>query len=200
MNKAPLLQATQWTLLTTVGLAGGMVAGLVAGKPIGKMVGAMLVTAIVTSIVGAVLGGMQAVWLRRLLVRPILWIAATTGGAGIGLAVGVVVIEQVGILLTGQRPNVVHLSSSARALSFFALGLVAGAALGAAQWFVLRRPRWIATSALGLAVAFAAGSLFVDLALGGIASPAGVVTFVILSGMLFGAATSWPLVEKKSGG
>src|SRR5437764_4446360 len=100
-----VISATQWTLLTTLGLAGGMLTALVVGKPIGKIVGAMLVTAILTSLVGAVLGGLQAVWLRRMLARPIWWIAATTGGVGIGLAAGIVLVEQLGTLLSGQRPN-----------------------------------------------------------------------------------------------
>jgi hypothetical protein len=191
-----VISATQWTLLTTVGLAGGMLTALVVGKPIGKIVGPMLVTAVVTAIVGAVLGSLQSVWLRRMPARPIWWIAATTGGVGIGLASGVVLVEQVGTLLTGQRPNVVHLSTTGRALSFFAVGLVTGAFLGAAQWLVLRVPHWTVVSALGMASAFAAGSLVVDAALGGIGSPAGVITFVVISGVLFGACTSWPLLKK----
>src|SRR5438309_2521412 len=136
MNK--ISEATQWTLLTMIGLAGGIVTALVLGKPIGKIVRAMLVTAIVTSLVGAILGGFQAIWLRRLLARPLWWIAATTGGVGIGLALSVVAVEQTGILITGQRPNVAHLSASGRALSFFAVGLITGIILCAAQWIVLR--------------------------------------------------------------
>jgi len=198
--RAPILQAGQWTLVTTIGLAAGLVTALAVGKPVGKIVGAMLVTAIVTSLVGAILGGMQAVWLRRRLARPIWWIAATTGGTGIGLALGVIAIEQAGILITGQRPNVMHLSSPARALSFFILGIITGTILGLAQWLVLRGQdrrvrRWIPTSALGLAVAFAAGSLLVDASLGGIGSTAGLIVFVVLSGVFFGIATSRPLLK-----
>jgi hypothetical protein len=198
MNR--ISEAAQWTILTTIGLAAGMVTALIVGKPIGKIVGAMLVTGIVTSLVGAVLGGMQAVWLRRLLARPVWWIAATTGGVGIGLALGVVAIEQTGILITGQRPNVAHLTAPARALSFFALGLVTGIILGIAQRMVVRVPHWIATSGLGLALAFTLASLFVDVAFGGISSAAGLITFVVMSGLLFGAATSVPLVKKRAAG
>ena len=75
-----VISATQWTLLTTLGLAGGMLTALVVGKPIGKIVGAMLVTAILTSLVGAVLGGryfetqlrevdLQQTPLRRIVIR-----------------------------------------------------------------------------------------------------------------------------------
>ena len=196
MNK--ITEATQWTLLTTFGLASGIITALLVGKPIGRIVGAMLVTAIVTSLVGAILGGFQAIWLRRVLARPAWWIAATTGCVGIGLALGVVAVEQTGILITGQRPNVAHLSISGRALSFFALGLIAGLVLGAAQWIVVRARLWIVMTAGGLAAAFAIASLLTDALFGGIASAAGLVAFVLLSGFLFGALTSWPLLKKRA--
>jgi hypothetical protein len=191
-------EAAQWTLLTTAGLGGGILTALLVGKPIGKIVGAMLVTAILTALVGAVLGGMQAVWLRRLVARPVRWIAATTGGVGIGLALGVVAIEQTGIFITGERPHVLQLSSPMRALSFLALGVITGLALGIAQWLVLHVRHWVITSAAGLAVAFTAASLLVDASLGGIASPAGLIAFVVISGALFGAATSLPLLKKRA--
>ena len=62
---------------------------------------------------------MQAVWLRRLVARPIRWITATTGGVGVGLA-----------------------------------------------------------------LAFATASLLVDASLGGLASPGGLIAFVLISGIL----------------
>jgi hypothetical protein len=133
-----------------------------------------------------------------LLARPIWWIAATTDGIGIGLALGVVTVEQTGILITGQRPNIVHLGVPMRALSFFVVGLLTGATVGLAQWLVLRVRKWILTSALGLALAFSTGSLLVDAVLGGIASPAGLITFVVMSGIVFGAVTSWPLLKQRA--
>jgi len=200
INKTPLIQASQWIFLTTIGLGAGIVTALVVGKPIGRIVGAMLVTAIVTSLVGAVLGSMQVVWLRRLPVRPIWWIAATTAGVGIGLAVGVVTIEQAGTLIAGHRPNVMQLSPPLRALSLLILGLVTGAAMGVSQWLVFRLPKWIATSSIGLGLAFAAGSVLVDTTVGGIGSPAGLITFVVLSGIFFGAATSRLLLKIRAAG
>jgi hypothetical protein len=104
-----------------------------------------------------------------------------------------VMIEQTGIFLTGQRPNVARLSPSVRALSFVLLGLVAGAVLGLAQWYVLRVKHWIGNSAIALAVAFAASSLLVDALLGGLRSGSGAIVFVLASGAMFGALTSWPL-------
>jgi hypothetical protein len=182
-----------WTSLTTAGLAGGLVLGILVGMPLGRLLGAMIVTAVVTGLVGAVLGTMQSLYLRRLHVKAMWWIAATVLGTGVGLALGVVIIEQTGILLTGQRPNVARLSPSMRALSFVVLGLVAGAILGFAQWVVLRAKHWVLNSAIALAIAFAASSLLVDASLGGIASAAGAIVFVLASGVLFGALTSWPL-------
>jgi hypothetical protein len=183
----------QWILLTTIGLAGGLLVGLLIGMPLGKIVGAMLITAITTCLVGAVMGSMQAVCLRRLLARPIWWIVATTIGTGVGLALGVVALEQTVILVTGQRPNVAQLSSPARAVSFVVLGFVAGLALGIAQSLVFRIRYWIPTSAFALTMAFALSSLLVDASGLRIASVAGLTIFVIASGLSFGTFTSWPL-------
>ena len=190
----------KWTLLTTVGLAGGIVAGLLIGQSLGQFVGAMIVTAVTTLLVGGVLGGMQAVYLRQLAVRPVWWIAATIVGLGVGLAVGVVVIEQVGTLMLGHRPNVAQLTPMWRAISFLVLGLVSGSFLGISQAIVLRRQspgirRWVPTTALALAVAFTASSLLVEV-VGGIRSPVGLITFVIASGLAFGAFTSRPLLAR----
>jgi len=193
-----MFNTAKWTLLTTIGLAGGIVAALLVGKPLDQLVGAMVVTAILTCLVGAVLGGMQAVYLRQLLARPIWWVVATVAGVGIGLAVGVVLIEQVGTLISGHRPHIVRVTPALRALSFAVLGLISGMILGFSQWLVLRRQRptiqrWIPTTAFALALAFPASSLIVDAFAGGIASPVGLITFVLASGLAFGALTSRPL-------
>src|SRR5262249_44535831 len=98
--------AVRWTVLTTAGLAGGLIAGLLVGMPLGRLVNAMIVTASVTCVVGGVLGSFQAAGLRRLLTKPLWWIAATIVGLGIGLALGVATVEQAGILLTGNRDRI----------------------------------------------------------------------------------------------
>lgn len=188
----------QWTLLTTLGLAGGLVAGVLLGMPLGQIANAMVVTAAVTCLVGGVLGSSQAVGLRRRLRNPFWWILATIIGVGFGLAAGVVVVEQVGILTTGSRPNIAQLNTVMRASSFVAVGFIAGTFLGIAQWLVLRiqMPQvkyWVLASGLALAVAFSASSLLVDLAGFRIASASGGVMFVLLSGVTFGIMTSWPL-------
>lgn len=153
------MRVAKWTTLTTVGLAGGLIAGLLIGMPLGEIVNAMIVTAAVTCTVGGVLGGVQAIGLRRTLRKPLWWIVATIAGIGLGLALGVVIVEQVGILATGSRPNIARIGAAMRALSFVTVGLVAGTILGVAQWLVLRAQAagvryWVPASGLGLAMAF----------------------------------------------
>lgn len=188
--------AIRWSLLTMAGLAAGILAALLLGDPIGAVVGMILVTPALTLLVGAVLGAGQWLDLRRRVVRAWPWIPATCFGMGIGLAVGVVVVEQVGNSIAGQQINIVRLGIGARALSLAVVGLVTGLSVGAAQWLaVLRRhgspaARWIAASAAALGIAFPAAGLIVDLLLGGLASPAGVVSLVLLAGFFFGAGTA----------
>lgn len=189
---------TKWTLLTTVGLAGGLVAGLFFGMPIGEIANAMIATAFVTCAVGSVLGTVQAMGLRKMLRQPLWWIAATTIGIGIGLAAAVVIVEQIGILVTGSRPNVAHLSSLWRAFSFIAIGLVCGTFLGFSQWLVLRiqMPQvkhWVPATSLALAIAFSASSILVDLTGSQLFSAAGAMMFLLCAGASFGFLTSWPL-------
>lgn len=192
------VSAAEWTLLTTVGLAAGLVGGLFVGMSLGQIVNAMVVTAAVTCAVGGGLGAFQAFGLRRRITHPVAWIVAAVVGIGAGLAVGVVAVEQTGILLTGQRPNFAHLSAAIRALSFVTIGLVAGAAAGACQWLVLRRDaptvrNWIPATCIGLAAAFGASSLLVDVAGLRIASAPGFAAFIIASGIAFGCFTARPL-------
>jgi hypothetical protein len=189
---------TKWTLLTTLGLAGGLVAGVLLGMPVGQIANAMIATAFVTCVVGGVLGTVQAMGLRKMLRRPVWWIAATTVGIGIGLATGVVIVEQIGIRMTGNRLNVAHLSSLSRAVSFIAIGLVCGTFLGIFQWLVLRvqMPQvrhWVPCTAIALAIAFSGSSILVDLTGTRIFSAAGALVFLLGAGAAFGFLTSRPL-------
>ncbi|MGH9316681.1 MAG: hypothetical protein ACRD1P_06215 [Thermoanaerobaculia bacterium] len=160
----------------------------------------MLVTPILTGLVGALLGTSQSLQLRSLLVRPWAWVLATCAGLGIGLAAGVVVVEKGGGFLAGHAVNVVRLSPFHRALSFAVIGLVAGLALGLCQQLVLRRQApavkgWVVTTALALGLAFPVASVLVDSLLSGIASPSGVLGFVLGAGLIFGALTARPLAR-----
>jgi hypothetical protein len=98
------------------------------------------------------------------------------------------------------RHGVEDLSAPMRALSFLALGLVSGTFLGIAQWLVLRRQAsgvkyWVPTIAVALAVAFCMSSLLTDLSGLRSATAPGLVTFVLASGLAFGALSSWPLLR-----
>jgi len=186
-----------WTTLSAVGLTAGVAAALLLGEPVSKAVGMMLVTPILTGLVGASLGTAQLLPLRQLpRVSAGKWVLATTLGLCLGLAAGVVLVEQTGRLLTGGQVHVLQLSMPARALSFAVVGLVSGAWLGLAQGLVLRKSlpglrHWAATSSLALAVGFCLASLLVDAAVGrGLASPVGLLTFLLASGCLYGALTS----------
>jgi len=193
----------KWTLLTTVGLAGGLIVGILLGMPVGEIANAMITTAFVTCVVGTVLGTIQATGLRKMLQRPWWWIAASMISVGVGLAAGVVIVEQIGIFVTGTRLNVAHLGSLSRAISFVAIGLVCGTLLGISQWLVLRAqlPQvkyWIPANAIGLAIAFSSSSILVDLTGTRIFSGAGAITFLLSAGALFGVLTSWPLQRAQS--
>ena len=193
-----VFNAAHWTMLTTSGLAGGLAAGALVGIPLGRLLNAMVVIAVMTGVIGGVLGSFQAAGLRQLLAKPSWWIAATIVGVATGLALGVVVVQEIGKLVTGAPLLVAQLGTAMRAVSFVAVGLIAGTILGAAQWFVLRAQRstvkhWIVVCGAALAVAFCLASLLVDFTGMRYASGIGRFSFLILAGILFGALTSWPL-------
>jgi len=191
-------QSAQWTLLTTLGLAGGLVAGPLLGNPVGRLLNAAIGTALIACIIGGVLGVFQAAGLRRLLAKPGWWIAASVAGAAVGLALGIAVVQEGGALLTGTHPRIAQLGTGMRAVSFVTIGLIAGTVLGLAQWMVLRTQRaavrhWIFASAVALGAAFSLASLIVDLSGVRYASGLGLFSFLMLSGAIFGSLTSWPL-------
>jgi hypothetical protein len=192
----------RWALLTAVGLAAGLTAGLLLGAPIGAVVGMMLVTPAVTAIVGASLGTSQWLALRHRLANARWWIAASAAGLGLGLAAGVVLVEQVGRLVAGHRVNAAMLSPLARAGSLGIVGAVAGLALGAAQGLILRRAggarSWMWTSMLAFGCALAVASLLADFVFGGLMTPLGFATFALASGFLAGLMTASPLLRYTS--
>lgn len=189
--------AARWTILTAAGLAGGLTAGTLVGIPLGRLLDAMIAIAVMIGVIGAVLGAFQAAGLRMVVARPSWWIAATIVGVAAGLALGVVLVQEIGILLTGIPLRIAQLSTAMRAASFVTVGLVAGTVLGVAQWIVLRAQRstvrhWVVVCGAALAVAFCLASLLVDASGLRYASGIGRFAFLIISGILFGAMTSWP--------
>jgi hypothetical protein len=190
-------QQLKWTVLSSIGLTAGVASGLVIGKPLQAVVGMMLVTPILTGLVGTMLGTAQWFPLQnRETVRPLRWIAGTSGGLCVGLAGGVVLLEQAGRLLTGARIHLLQLHPAGQALSLGILGLVSGACLGLAQSLAVRRTarhirQWTLTSAVALSVGFSLASLLVNgVVSGGIASLAGALTFLLAAGILYGGISS----------
>lgn len=187
------MKTVWWTVLTTIGLVAGVSAALVLGEPIERVVGMILVTPVLTALVGATLGAAQWLRLRGVLaVSPLRWVVGTCLGLGAGLAGGVVLLEQVGRLLTGDQVRLLALDPLTRAGSFAVLGAVAGLLLGLGQALALRRraPRgWAVSSAAALGIGFPLSSLLVDALLGGLASPQGLVVFLAGSGLALGAVT-----------
>lgn len=194
----PRFNATRWTFLTMAGLGGGLAAAAAISMLLGRWLSGAVATAMVPATIGVVLGIFQAAGLRRVLAKPWWWIAATVAGAGIGLALGVVIVEEAGALITGTAPRVAQLSAAMRAVSFVVIGLVGGSILGVAQWMVLRAQhaavrRWIVVTGAALAIALCLASLLVDASGVQYASALGRLGFLVLSGVMFGALTSLPL-------
>jgi hypothetical protein len=182
-----------WTILTAGGWAGGLGAGLLLGAPIQVVVGMMLVAPVVTGVAGGVLGTSQWLALRRLRGAG-WWVPASAIGLGVGLTVGVTIVEQLGRWVTGGPVNVARLTSLERAGSFAVIGVVTGLFLGSAQWLVLRRASrhssaWTANTTLAMTIALVAASLVADAAFGSATVPLGFCTFVLLSGCTFGVIT-----------
>lgn len=185
----------RWIVANAAGLAAGLAAALVLGAPLETVVGAMLVTPVLTGIVGAFLGTSQWILLRRRLENARWWIPASAAGLGLGLAGGIVLVEQIGRAVTGGQINVRTLSVPERAASMAVVGLASGLALGAAQWLVLRRHtrlarRWFWASTLAFTVSLCISSLLADLVFGGLTALPGFLGFVLAAGLLAGAITA----------
>ena len=156
-----------WPVLTVLGLLAGLALALPLGVPIFAVLGAMLGTPVVLGIVGVGLGTAQWPVIRRHISSSGWWIVASTLGMAVGLTLGVTLVEQIGRAIVHGPINFRILSVPARAASFGTIGLVAGAALGLAQWLVLRRHAanctlWIRVNALSLAAGLASGSFLAD--------------------------------------
>lgn len=190
----------RWIALSALGLAAGVVIALALEDPIGALVGMVLVTPALTLLAGAILGAVQWIELRRHLELAGRWLLSTALGLGAGLAAGAVLVEVGGELLTGRPMRILQLEPMPRALSFLILGVVSGLCLGFVQRLMLRRTphlpsNWPILSACGLGLGFPAGSLVADTVLSGLASPAGLITLVLVAGAALGSFTARPLTR-----
>ena len=189
----------RWIALSALGLSAGVGVALALEDPIGAVVGMVLVTPALTLLAGGILGAVQWIELRRHLELAGRWLLSTALGLGTGLAAGAVLVEVGGELLTGHPMRILQLEPMPRAVSFLVLGVVSGLCLGFAQRLMLRKallPRnWPILSACGLGLGFPAGSLVADTVLSGLASPAGLITLVLVAGAALGTFTARPLTR-----
>lgn len=190
----------RWIALSALGLSAGVGIALALEDPIGAVVGMVLVTPALTLLAGAILGAAQWIELRRHLELAGRWLVSTALGLGIGLAAGAVLVEVGGELLTGRPMRILQVEPMPRALSFLVLGAVGGLCLGFAQRLMLRQaPRlpsnWPLLSACGLGLGFPVGSVLADTVLSGLASPAGLITLVLVAGTALGIFTARPLTR-----
>lgn len=186
--------ALRWVLLSGLGMGGGLALGLGLAVPIESLVGMMLVTPITLTIAGSVFGTGQ--WLaigcgRRPGAR---WVAASAIGLGVGMTLGIVLVETVGRLITGEQVRLVALSTLGSAAGLALVGLVTGLILGTSQWIALRKvamlqPRWIAYCSFAFALGLPVGSLASELFVGGLRSFQGSSVFLLVAGLTVGGLT-----------
>jgi hypothetical protein len=188
-------QRLQWVALTVLGLVAGLALALPLGIPIFAILGAMAGTPIVLGIVGLSLGTAQWPIIRRHMASSGWWVVASTVGLALGLTVGVVLVEQIGRAIIAGQVNFRMLGVAGRAASFGTIGLVAGAALGLAQWLVLRRHapgcgRWVYINSWSLGVGLACGSLLADIFVAKSGSLASAAILLVIGSAFAGACTA----------
>ena len=191
--------SVRWIALSALGLSAGVGIALALEDPIGAVVGMVLVTPALTLLAGAILGAAQWIELRRHLDLAGRWLLSTALGLGTGLAAGAVLVEVGGELLTGRPMRILQVEPLPRALSFLVLGVVSGLCLGFAQRLMLRKAllpsNWPILSACGLGLGFPVGSLLADTVLSGLATPAGLITLVLVAGAALGTFTARPFAR-----
>jgi hypothetical protein len=153
-------------------------------------------TVLVGMIGGAVLGGSTGIvqWLvlRRHIREAAWWILASIVGGLVGLALGLVLSDEVQPLMAAflgeavqSRPTGPRLLLSS-ALATGTAGAVAGIGLGSAQWLALRRHVrsagwWIVASGLGWMISLSVSAAIVD--------EVGILISLLVAGLASGAAT-----------
>jgi hypothetical protein len=185
----------QWITLTVLGLVAGLALALPLGVPIFAVLGAMAGTPVVLGVVGLSLGTAQWPIIRRYMSSSWWWLIASALGMAVGLTLGVTLVEQIGRALTGGPLNFRMLGVPARAASFGTIGLLGGAAVGLAQWLVLRRQaacrsRWIPINALSLGAGLASGSLLADALMLRSGSLASTAVLLVIGSLVAGVCTA----------
>ncbi len=184
----------RWTVLCGLGLAGGLAVGLGLAAPVEAIVGMMLVTPVTLGLAGSMFGGAQWLALGRNPRFGALWIGASGLGLGVGMTVGIVLVEVLGQALTGEPMRLATLDMLGRLGGLTFVGAFAGLGLGAAQWLALRPAasmarRWILLCVAGFGIGLPAGSLAAEL-VGGLQSPVGFAAFLAVAGLTLGVFTA----------
>ncbi len=192
--------AIRWILLSGVGFAAGLGGGLALGAPIEALVGMMLVTPIVLGIAGCVFGTSQWLAIKGSRRVGVWWVVATTVGMGLGLTIGIVLVETVGRALVGGPVRLFSIGPIGRVLGLAVIGIVAGAAVGTLQRWVLRHfgagvRGWIPVSIVALGLGLPGGALTADLVAGGLGSPWGFGLFLAAAGLVAGLVTARSAVQ-----
>ena len=184
----------RWTVLCGLGLAGGLAVGLGLAAPVEAVVGMMLVTPVILALAGSMFGAAQWLALGRNPGFGASWVATSGIGLGIGMTIGIVLVEMLGQALTGEPMRLQALDMLGRLGGLTFIGAFAGLGLGAAQWLTLRPAapmarRWIVLCVAGFGAGLPAGSLAAEL-VGGLQSPVGFAAFLGVAGLTLGVFTA----------
>ncbi|MEQ1903781.1 MAG: hypothetical protein ABL888_06330 [Pirellulaceae bacterium] len=186
----------RWTLFSCFGLAAGIALALSVADPVEKLVGMMLVTPVVLFVAGIVLGGSQWLAIWRLHRKGFAWIVATGIAVGIGMTLGIVVVEIVGRAITGTQMRLFGGSAITRTISLLVIGLFTGLSVGVSQWVVMRQQlrgsNWILLTTLAFTIGFPSGALAAGLVPGGLLNIMGFGLFVSITGFIVGVVTALP--------
>ncbi|MDE2805371.1 MAG: hypothetical protein OXN18_09535 [Gemmatimonadota bacterium] len=183
----------RWTVLCGLGLASGLAVGLGLAAPVEAVVGMMLVTPVTLALAGSMFGGAQWLALGRS-PRFTSWVGTSGLGLGVGMTVGIVLVEMLGQALTGEPMRLLALDMLGRLGGLSFVGAFAGLGLGTAQWLALRPAapmarRWIVLCVAGFGAGLPAGSLAAEL-VGGLQSPVGFAAFLGVAGLTLGVFTA----------
>lgn len=94
--------AIRWVLFSTMGLGMGLATGLGLSGPIEALVGMMLVTPVILALAGSLFGASQWLAIWRWHRAGIVWVATSAVALGVGMTLGIVVVETAGRAITGD--------------------------------------------------------------------------------------------------
>ena len=185
----------RWVLFSAVGLGVGLTVGLGLAGPVEALVGMMLVTPIILALAGSVFGASQWLAFWKWHRAGAVWIAASAVAVGLGMTLGIVVVEMAGRAITGEQVRLFSIDALGRSLSLAVIGGFTGLAVGVAQRLALRPygaapGSWIVHCASAFGVGFPGGALAADLLLGGLQTAAGFAAFLGVAGLIVGIVTA----------